>query len=262
MAIYWRKKPRSRPSAYATAVMPTFKPCYRSNMADRRFPPAVIVLSALLCLMGNAVSALSSPSPLNGYHFGAATATSKKVTISNLRQNQPKAYVPDGLTEEQYRKIRNDELATTQGMNFGAWGPRFKQVDGDEDGNWFNLPSLWTGGFVANKVQKSGSDENSLKTKMGIVANLFVSYLRRYGLAYLMLLLSTQLLARSLSVKEVVSYKWVAARIVMSFAALKPVNMLAAFAGRRKIGWLNKNGTTKLASAIAGVLTILSIVLR
>lgn len=115
-------------------------------------------------------------------------------------------------------------------------------------------PSLWTGGFSANKKGVQGSDES--------MANLFVNYLRRYGLAYMMLLLSTQLLARSLTAKTIVSPKWMAARIVLSFAALKPLSLLAAFAGRGKIGWMNKNGTTKLASAIAAVLTILSFALR
>ena len=71
--------------------------------------------AAFLCLICNVVLALSSPSPLNGYHFGvAATSASRKVMASNIRWKQPKAYVPDGLTEEKYKQIRNDELAKQQ----------------------------------------------------------------------------------------------------------------------------------------------------
>mmetsp|Transcript_32705 Transcript_32705/g.79176 ORF Transcript_32705/g.79176 Transcript_32705/m.79176 type:complete len:199 (+) Transcript_32705:142-738(+) len=163
----------------------------------------IAILSALvLC---HVASALSAPSPLKEYHFGATAATaSKRVTASDLRRKQPTSYVPDGLTEEQYRQIKNDEIAQQQAMNFGAWGSRFSQTDGDPDGNWFNLPSLWTGGFSANdksSLQNSGSDKKSADTRRGI-ANSLAAYLRRYGLAYFMMLLSMQLLTRSLSAKK------------------------------------------------------------
>ena len=225
------------------------------------------VLSMALCGMivclivcCDPASALASPSPLKGYHFGSSTAT-KKVTTSDLNQKKPKSYVPDGLTEEQYMQIKNNELAQQQSMNFGAWGPRFKQVDGDPDSNWFNLPSLWTGGYNANSNvnMNTGSGNDGMERKRGVAI-----YLRRYGLAYLMLVLSTQLLAKSVSTKKVMAAKWVAARIVVSFAALKPINILASAVGSRwkQLGWLNRNGTTKLAGVFAMLITIVAFVLR
>mmetsp|Transcript_21991 Transcript_21991/g.46028 ORF Transcript_21991/g.46028 Transcript_21991/m.46028 type:complete len:236 (-) Transcript_21991:164-871(-) len=223
--------------------------------------------AVFLCLTGNGKNALalSSPSPLNGYHFGATADTTRKVTTSNLRQStRPKSYVPDGLTEEQYRQIRNDELAQQQSMKFGMWGPRFKQMDGDPDSNWFNLPSLWTGGFTntVNNENVSFGDE----TSKGI-GNRAVYFLRHYGLAYSMLLVSSQLLAMasSQSAKQFLSSKWIGLRMLISFVALKPLNVVASLAGRRRIGWLNqlnKNGTTKLAGVMAVLMTFLAIAMR
>ena len=216
------------------------------------------VLLAFVCLIYHA-SGLASPSPLNGYHFGA-TASARKVSASNLRPKQTKSYVPDGLTEEQYQRIKNDELATQKSMKFGMWGPRFSQVDGDPDSNWFNLPSLWTGGFNASQ-QNAGSVKDGGEATTGVVG-LLVKYLRQYALAYLMLLASTELLARSLSAKKALSSKWVIVRVFLPLVALTPMRVFAAFAGQRRLAWLNKNGTTKLASFVAMLMTLLACVLR
>jgi hypothetical protein len=202
--------------------------------------------------------ALFSPSLPRSYHFGAATATtSMKVTNADLRQRQPKPYVPDGLTEEQYRKIKADELVKMQRMNFGAWGPRFKRVDGDPDSNWFNLPSLWTGGYSANTNDKPGR-KNSENCNVGI-ENAFAVYLRRYGFAYLLLLLSAELWTRSLSSKQVLSSKWLAARVLVPFAILKPLSALAAiFADLLRMRSLKKDGIMNLMSVAVAVLATLS----
>lgn len=157
--------------------------------------------------LSSSSSASSPASPLKGYHFGtsytAATANSnaKKVTASDaLRSGRQQSYVPDGLTLEQYTKIKNDELAKTKSMNLGAWGPRFQLVDGDPDSNWFNLPSLWTGGYNANynngkpKRQPDNSGMKVFSTRVGGMARVLAIYLRRYALSYIMLLLSTHVL--------------------------------------------------------------------
>ena len=231
-------------------------------MASRHLPISaartIIAVVFAYCLTNNhhvpVASAFSSPSPLTGYHFGVSTTSAtKKVSASDAllsNRNRPKSYVPDGLTEEQYKQIKATELAQQQKLQFGMWGPRFKQIDGDPDSNWFNLPSLWTGGFAANSVQNAGrrGGKDTNRNKRDIIARVFATYLKRYGIAYLMLLLSTQLLTKSLSVKKVMATKkWVlAARAIVPFVALKPMNMLAAtMAERKQIGWLNRNnGTT------------------
>ena len=213
------------------------------------FIPSILVLLGCLVRQNDFASALSSPSPLHGFHFGAAT----KVTAADLRRRQPKSYVPDGLTEEQYRKIKADELAKMQRLNFGAWGPRFKRVDGDPDSNWFNLPSLWTGGYTPNASDKP---QKNYETNVGI-ENKFAVYLRRYVVAYLLLLLSAQLLTKSLSAKQVFSSKWLAARVLVPFTLLKPLRALATiFSELLRVGWLKKNGTSKLAVAVAVFATL------
>jgi len=145
-------------------------------------------------------------------------------------------------------------------MNFGMWGPRFNQLEGDPDSNWFNLPSLWMGGFNANGQKLSNTSSDATAKGIGNFPGIY--YLRRYGLAYLMLLISSQLFITSLSVNKVMSSKWIAVRMLLPFVALKPMSMFASFAERRRIGWLNKNGTTKLASVMAVLMTILAFVLR
>ncbi|KAL9185968.1 hypothetical protein ACHAXT_005206 [Thalassiosira profunda] len=229
-------------------------------MAAIRLPNLAAVL--FLVLICNAV-ALSSPSPLRGYHFGASTsaAAPKKVSASSIGRRGPKSYVPDGLSEDQYRQIKSEELARQQKMNFGMWGPRFKQIDGDPDSNWFNLPSLWTSGFSAeNKARRPG--EKSVDTAG--FASLAILYLRRYGLAYLMLLLSTQMMVRSLLAGEkALSVKWLAFRTILPLLALKPTRIIAATLGqKRRLGWLSRGGTAKLAGLVAVLTSGIAYVLR
>jgi hypothetical protein len=73
------------------------------------------------------------------------------------RDNEPgselfryqESYVPSGLSSDQYQKIKQEEAAKLKRMNFGAWGPRFKQTD-RPDGDWMVMPRLWTSGFNSN----------------------------------------------------------------------------------------------------------------
>ena len=216
-----------------------------------------------LCIC-HEVSALSSPAR---YHFGASSTIAavpnnkRKLNASDIVPKRQTSYVPDGLTEEQYNKIKSEELAKTQSMNYGAWGPRFKQVSGDpEFWNWFSSPTLWTGGFNSNSANyndmANGGENNN-------IANLIRIYMRRYALAYMMILLSTQALAKSvISVTKVWSAKYVVARILLPIVTLKPINILASLAERRSIPWLKTNGTNKLAAIVAMLITAVSFALR
>ena len=242
-----------------------------------------VFLCAFICCISHAASALSNPSSrvVNGFNnFGtsttvvAAATTPRKLKASDLNKQprqQQKSYVPDGLTEEQYRKIKNEELIKQQSMNFGMWGPRFKQTDGDpEFWNWFSSPTLWTGGFASNYNGKnnigsgsSASDNNGFGGRT--IANLLVLYLRRYALAYLMMVLSTQMLVKSVLPisKKVWSAKLVASvRILLPIVTLKPLTMVASLAERREIRWLQTNGTTKLATVLAVFISVVSFALR
>lgn len=57
-------------------------------------------------------------------------------------------YVPDGLTSEQYIRIKQEEIARKASMDYGAWGPRFKRTN-TPGGDWMIMPQLWTHGFMA-----------------------------------------------------------------------------------------------------------------
>ncbi len=147
-----------------------------------------------------------------------------------------------------------------QRMNFGAWGHRFKQVDGNPDSNWFNLPSLWTGGYTPN-ADKNPFHENS-ESNVGI-ENKFVVYLQQYVFAHLLLLLSAQLLTKSLSAKQFLSSKWLTALVLVSFAILKLLSALATIlAELLRVDWLKKDGTLKLAVAVAVLATLSTLALR
>ena len=72
-------------------------------------------------------------------------SSSKSVTLSKWKQRHqpllfPKScsnnqvfrlgmgYVPDGLTAEEYEKIKAKEKAEKEKKTFGAWGPRFRRT--------------------------------------------------------------------------------------------------------------------------------------
>jgi len=230
----------------------------------------VFLFALIICLCHEEVLALSSPARVNnGYHFGASSTVAavpnnkRKLKASDtVVPKRQTSYVPDGLTEEQYNKIKNEELAKTQSMNYGAWGPRFKQVSGDpEFWNWFSSPTLWTGGFNSNSANynnmTNGGENNS-------IAQLIRIYMRRYALAYMMILLSTQVLAKSVlnPATKVWSTKYVLARILLPIVTFKPINMLSSLAERRSIPWLKTNGTNKWAAIVALIITAVSFALR
>lgn len=232
---------------------------------------ALFVSTVFICLHDNATpvaSALSSPSKLGGYHFGSTAANTasspRKVTAANLRQaNRPKPYVPDGLTEEEYAKIKSEELMKQSKMNYGMWGPRFAKINGDPDSNWFNLPSLWTGGYdAARQKYWSNSDTNIENAEDGKKLRV-ACYLRRYALSYFMLLLSSQLLPiRSFAAKKALSAKWIAARVVLPLVALKPLSLVASFGEKRNLALLEKHGVVKLASIMSAAMLMLGLLLR
>ncbi len=79
-----------------------------------------------------------------------------------------KGYVPSGLTEEEYKKIKQKEAEELSKKNFGAFGPRFLQTE-RPDGDWMILPSLWTQGFRSSP-NPSIANENRENDKKGITS--------------------------------------------------------------------------------------------
>merc|ERR1712194_332616 len=117
----------------------------------------------------------------------------------------------------------------------------------------------WTGGFDANG-QKVGATATLKAT--------CTEYLRRYGAPYIMLLIASHLLIKSLSIKNAMLSKWVAVRMLLPFvmpcAVLKPLSVFAAAERRqgRRLGWWNNNGTAKATSVLAVLMTLVAYVLR
>ena len=76
------------------------------------------------------------------------------------------SYVPSGLTKEQYEKMKKEEQAAQKNMNFAMWGPKFQQSD-RPNGDWMVQPSLWTGGFNANKSNKNSQLNDQVEKNDG-----------------------------------------------------------------------------------------------
>ena len=244
--------------------MVTRRPRSFSSTPGARFVSAVAVAVLGLVLRDRAggALALSAPSPLRQYHFGAASP--KKVSAADLRREDPSAprsYVPDGLTAEQYSKLKSEELAARRGKDFGRWGPRF-QAQGAPEVGWFNLPSLWTRGFDANDDGPTAEEAAGGRRRRGVVADR----LRRHGPPYLLLLAASHLLFRSLAARRVASWRWTALRVVLPavlpLAALKPLNVLAGAKEGRRTAWLRRHGAAKLASLLAALLSAAALALR
>ena len=165
----------------------------------------ILITSSLLLILHSTSALSSSPSssPLKGFHHSTTSTT--KVTNADLRQrNKPpiRPYIPDGLTEEQYRSIKQNEIAQKRSMNLGAWGPRFKRMNSDPDNNWFNLPSLWTNGYTTTAPNNNAfatNDNESIQQKnvVRLIGLCAIRYLRRYGMSYLFMITCTQLLLSS-----------------------------------------------------------------
>lgn len=200
-------------------------------------------------------------SSLHAYHFGAGAVNKEKITA----KKRYTSYVPDGLTEEEYMKIKSDELAKQQKMNYGAWGPRFAPASGDPDNNWFNLPSLWTVGFNSNPEAGLLSSRSTDRggEMMTLLFLKMVVGLRRYLLPYVTLLLSIHFFEASLRAESILQpmlcgkLTHMMIRVFAPLLALKPLDSMST-----KLLGANKNGTTKLTCIIGLVLSAASLVLR
>jgi hypothetical protein len=106
-----------------------------------------ICLSLFSFLFRNGCSLTTTP------YIGARASRGSQLSGHHQNRNDVSGsapgkgpYVPSGLTPADYQKLKKDEEAKNKKMNFGAWGPRFKQT-GVPDGAWMAMPSLWTAGF-------------------------------------------------------------------------------------------------------------------
>ena len=126
-------------------------------------------LIALLCYLSlfcwnNVVEAFSH---IGGFGIKRCSDNNNMLTrrngSSNKTNQEVKGYVPDGLTPEQYAKIKQQESDRQKKMNYGAWGPRFAR-SGRPDGDWMVVPSLWTSGFDTNAQYSYGNKSMMMET--------------------------------------------------------------------------------------------------
>jgi hypothetical protein len=125
----------------------------KQTMTLRRHTIGCFVLFDIILMVTN-VQSLSTTNLLSpSLKRSANSLTSLKAQIKN---NIPGSelfpgkgpYVPSGLSEEEYQKIKKKEEEQLKSMNFGAWGPRFKRGD-TPGGDWMVMRSLWTHGVNA-----------------------------------------------------------------------------------------------------------------
>lgn len=141
------------------------------------------VIANLLCLLlcAEQLSAFPySKSPTRIRRHGSTTIHS----FAELFPNDGRPYVPSGLTEEEYNRIKDTEAERVSKLNYGAWGPRFKP-SGTPNGDWFVVPQLWTSGFQALKKDPS-NNIHSRKNRLATFLVAIKQKLPRFLLAYML----------------------------------------------------------------------------
>lgn len=162
-----------------------------------------------------------------------------RLFVSN---NGKKSYVPDGLTPDEYRKIKQQESDRLKNMNFGMFGPRFRQSE-RPDGDWFLTPSLWTTGFKSNVMSSSNGDNNGDSTS---VFKRVAKFGKKYAAAYFLAFVAVDmLLTMATTLKAVETTKW---------GLIKAGLILFVLKQRKQLGLVIWK-TNTIKCIVAGVLT-------
>mmetsp|Transcript_18333 Transcript_18333/g.41835 ORF Transcript_18333/g.41835 Transcript_18333/m.41835 type:complete len:351 (-) Transcript_18333:1539-2591(-) len=97
-------------------------------------------------------------------------------------------YVPSGMSRAEYSELRKTETEREQNLNYGAWGPRFRQTD-RPNGDWMVMPNLWTFGRLDDRdAPQDGTNSIGIKSKIdpSTIGRRIPSMIRNYGLAFLL----------------------------------------------------------------------------
>jgi hypothetical protein len=149
------------------------------------------VLLTSFCLL-NEIAAFSCPAQ----SVGTLLNSRSRLNTELYRADPKMGYVPDGLTNEQYAKIKKQDLDKQKKMNFGAWGPRFARTD-RPDGDWMVMSSLWTGGFSSNTKYSSKSISKANSNIDGLVGGL-----KRYAPMYAFALFMIEMVATTVHAND------------------------------------------------------------
>lgn len=96
---------------------------------------------------------------------------------------KPKQYVPDGLTLEEYQRIREKEENERLKMNFGAFGPRFAQSARPPQGDWMLMRRLWTDGSVDRPTQFSDDKGENKGSIVVAIKMIILNYSAAFALS-------------------------------------------------------------------------------
>lgn len=132
-----------------------------------------------------------------------ATDTGRRVRASPGSELFPKkgsSYVPLGLTQEEYGKIKADEKAELARKNFAMFGPRFAPVDVPE-GDWFLTPKLWTLGYQSGDFGPVNGEDSQL-APLNRLRQRALLFVRQNALPYLMCYLLLDMLAAGVLVSK------------------------------------------------------------
>ena len=178
----------------------------------------------------------------------------KRILRRSSRKEQSiliSGYVPDGLTAQEYGKIKQKEAQEQARMNYGAWGPRFATTGRPND--MLITPSeLWTQGYVIMERGETSSQQQRPPRMTAFILSLAVSNLVRLAAIALWMRLRT---STSMSVvsKTTLRGATVAVQLVVAILFTARVQNMMEYTNRR---WLWSTRRTALtASAVIATLT-------
>ena len=172
---------------------------------------------------------------------------------------QQKPYAPDGLTLEQYQKIKLEEEDARRKMNFGAWGPRFRQ-SARPDGDWMLMRRLWTDGAIDRPTQGMGGSRQ--RSSLMLIQKYVYQYLPAFAMSFFLIASIHGIFVSSLhdilAIYSSESLKKVLTRVVLPLTVLSPLlNHLYLEPINRFFLWSKRRTVTITSSTIAFTLFML-----
>jgi hypothetical protein len=259
----------------------------KQTMTLRRHTIGCFVLLDIILMVTN-VQSLSTTNLLSpSLKRSANSLTSlKEQTKNNIPGSElfpgKGPYVPSGLSEEEFQKVKKKEEEQLKAMNFGAWGPRFKRSD-TPDGDWMVMPSLWTNGVNArargNQLPNASSGRNPLARLAVFLKENTPAFILGYILIDVLVTALAMWRATELSMRQAMwmilkfalfkrksfflmtFMKTQAVKITIASAMTPVMNRFLERMNRRKL-WMKRRTVVVSVGAAVGALILWAAVLR